>query len=175
MSTRQLLLRSLANGDAGAGALEAAYDAFAPRLYAVARRLLPVPADAEECVQEVFVGLVERRDQLGRIDDLGAYLFASLRHAAQARGRRGARLRVVESHAAPSEEAAPGQDVLAARVLGRALAALPVEQREVVALKVDGELTFAEIGALLGTSLNTCASRYRYGLARLREALGELP
>ena len=55
--------------------------------------------------------------------------------------------------------------------LERALARLPVEQREVVALKVDGELTFAEIGAVMGISPNTAASRYRYALGKLRAEL----
>jgi len=56
--------------------------------------------------------------------------------------------------------------------LERALARLSVEQREVVALKVEGGLTFEEIGAALAVSPNTAASRYSYALARLREALG---
>jgi len=53
----------------------------------------------------------------------------------------------------------------------RALEALPAEQREVLALKVDGELTFEEIGGLLNVSPNTAASRYRYALEKLRDAL----
>jgi RNA polymerase sigma-70 factor (ECF subfamily) len=42
-----------------------------------------------------------------------------------------------------------------------------------VALKIDGGLTFAEIAAVLGTSINTAASRYRYTLEKLRERLKE--
>ncbi|MBV9468194.1 MAG: hypothetical protein JOZ57_02980, partial [Abitibacteriaceae bacterium] len=45
---------------------------------------------------------------------------------------------------------------------------LPIEQREVIALKVAENLTFAEIAALLKISPNTAASRYRYGIERLR-------
>src|SRR5437879_3620136 len=45
--------------------------------------------------------------------------------------------------------------------LERALAELPAGQREVIALKVDGGLTFAEVAACLGVSPNTAASRYR--------------
>jgi len=40
--------------------------------------------------------------------------------------------------------------------------------RDVVTLKVWGELTFAEIGEALDIPVNTAASRYRYGLAELR-------
>ena len=51
------------------------------------------------------------------------------------------------------------------------LSRLPQAQREVVVLKVYREKTFGEIAELLGVSLNTAASRYRYGMERLRNLL----
>ena len=48
---------------------------------------------------------------------------------------------------------------------------LPQSQREVVVLKVYRDKTFREIARLLGVSLNTAASRYRYGMERLRGLL----
>jgi RNA polymerase sigma-70 factor (ECF subfamily) len=47
----------------------------------------------------------------------------------------------------------------------------PEVQREVVALKIEGGLTFAEIAAVTGTSPHTAASRYRYAIDKLRPAL----
>ena len=55
------------------------------------------------------------------------------------------------------------------RVIQRALAELPVEQREVITLRIWGELTFAEIGKTLEIPANTAASRYRYGMSELRK------
>ena len=55
--------------------------------------------------------------------------------------------------------------------LTAAVAGLPPAQREVLALKVDGGLTFAEIAAVIGTSINTAASRYRYALEKLRTTI----
>jgi RNA polymerase sigma-70 factor (ECF subfamily) len=52
-----------------------------------------------------------------------------------------------------------------------ALRDLPPEQREVLVLKIWGELTFEQIAAQLGLPPNTAASRYRYALAALREVL----
>ena len=40
-----------------------------------------------------------------------------------------------------------------------------------IALKIDGGLTFAEIAAVTDTSPNTAASRYRYALEKLRTHL----
>ena len=52
-----------------------------------------------------------------------------------------------------------------------ALHRIPEDQREVLVLKIWGELTFEQIGRELGLSPNTAASRYRYALAALRQEL----
>ncbi len=56
-------------------------------------------------------------------------------------------------------------------LLEQELKKLPAKFSEVIIMKVWGNHTFAEIGEMLGVSLNTVASRYRYGLERLRKAL----
>jgi RNA polymerase sigma-70 factor (ECF subfamily) len=53
--------------------------------------------------------------------------------------------------------------------LQSALGELPEEQREIIILHVWGQLSFDEAAAALGISPNTAASRYRYGLSKLRE------
>ena len=55
-----------------------------------------------------------------------------------------------------------------------ALGELPEEQRAVVHLKLWEGLTFEQIAAALDISPNTAASRYRYGLDKLRERLRPL-
>jgi RNA polymerase sigma-70 factor, ECF subfamily len=167
------LLSGLAAGRPEAFAL--LYDRLGPRLYRVARALLGSAEDAEDVVQDVFVALVRRRNSLGEVRNLDAYLFTALRHAALSRlGRRKserAALKLVALTVPAAED--DRDDVPAPRGadLEAALASLPVEQREVLALKLEGELTFAQIGQTLGVSLNTAASRYRYALEKLRERL----
>jgi RNA polymerase sigma-70 factor, ECF subfamily len=53
----------------------------------------------------------------------------------------------------------------------RALEELPVEQREVIVLKIWHGLTFEEIGGLLEVSPHTAAGRYRYGLQKIKNQL----
>ena len=50
----------------------------------------------------------------------------------------------------------------------------PIDQRAVVHLKLWSGLTFDAIAEMLEIPLNTAASRYRYGLDKLRERLRPL-
>jgi RNA polymerase sigma-70 factor (ECF subfamily) len=55
--------------------------------------------------------------------------------------------------------------------LQQAIQLLPDEQREVVTLKIDGELTFAQIAQVVGVGISTASSRYHYALQKLRNSL----
>jgi RNA polymerase sigma-70 factor (ECF subfamily) len=57
--------------------------------------------------------------------------------------------------------------------LERAVKLLPDIYQEVVVLKVWGGLTFQEVAEQIGVPMNTAASRYRYGVERLRELMNK--
>jgi RNA polymerase sigma-70 factor (ECF subfamily) len=57
------------------------------------------------------------------------------------------------------------------RAVWSALRTLPPEQVEVVVLKTWEDMTFAQIGEILGSSPNTVASRYQYAMAKLARRL----
>jgi RNA polymerase sigma-70 factor (ECF subfamily) len=52
-----------------------------------------------------------------------------------------------------------------------ALAELPYQQREVFVLHIQGQMKFREIAGLLGLSINSVQSRYRYAIEKLRTIL----
>jgi RNA polymerase sigma-70 factor (ECF subfamily) len=164
--------RALTAGDPAAFA--AAYDRFGPRMYRAARALLRCDADAQDAVQDVFLALVRGRAGLAGVVDVEAYVFTALYRAAQriasARATELSRLRRVSEMTAMTAQPVAPPD---AEPVRRALAGLPAEQREVVAMKVDAGLTFARIGVVLGVSPHTAASRYRYALEKLRAALAK--
>ena len=58
-----------------------------------------------------------------------------------------------------------------AAALQKAIEELPGNFRDVLVLKIWGELTFAEIADALAIPANTAASRYRYALEALRKIL----
>jgi RNA polymerase sigma-70 factor (ECF subfamily) len=50
---------------------------------------------------------------------------------------------------------------------------LPEEQREVVVLRIYGDLSFKEISDITGVSINTALGRMRYALLNLRKSIRE--
>jgi len=123
----------------------------------------------------LFVALVRSRHRFSYVEDLDAYIFAILRHAVGRRltQRQSERRAMQRLALMPSQRGAPA--TVEETDLDGALASLPLEQREIVALKIDADLTFAQIAEILKTSPNTVASRYRYALEKLRNILKESP
>ena len=153
------------------------YDRYASGLYAYACVLSRSPAEAEDAVQECFARLAERPGRLRNVENPQGYLFRMLRNECF-RGRwrwlRWWRQDLV-CGTARFDGQVPGGEVshLTAEKVQLAVAALSPKQREVVFLKVWQEMTFAEIGQVLRISPNTAASRYRYGIEKLRERLSD--
>lgn len=169
---RDPLLGNLAAGRPEA--FSALYDRFGQRLYQAAWGMLGRREDAEDAVQEVFTALVKSRNRLQDVEDMTAYLFTALRRAAARLANRRAKEPVVLDEAVREASARRTGEELSGlhnERLERALGVLPREQREVIAMKIDGELTFAEIARVTGVSINTVASRYRYALEKLRASL----
>ncbi|MBP6507751.1 MAG: sigma-70 family RNA polymerase sigma factor [Opitutaceae bacterium] len=146
-----------------------------PRLLLCARQWTRSLADAEDVVQDAFVRFWRHQRALG--GEPQALLFTSIRRAAFDLARRDQRragreeraeggLEETESRFEPLAEADDRRMAIEA-----ALHRLPAAQREVLTLKIWGELTFDEIARQLDIPLNTAASRYRYALDALRKEL----
>ena len=150
------------------------YDEFSARLYRTALAILGPgrSADAEDALQDVFMALVPARQSLARVENLAAYLATSVRRAAVRRRQRRTLVQLPDADAVAAPHAATE---VGSTSLDHALAALPDEQREVLALKFEAGLTFAEIAQALDISANTAASRYRYALEKLRARLEQEP
>jgi len=159
----QELVRRVAVGDRDAVA--EIYDRYAPGLYRLITAILGATSDAEDALQNVFVMLAEGRANRAR--NLRAYLFQSARREALQMLRRRRREAPL-----PVTDCAGTSDQTDRVDWQQLLSVLPVDQREVIAMKVYEQMTFEEIAAIVGGSANTAASRYRYGIARLRSALG---
>jgi len=162
-------LAALARGEKEAMAV--IYDAVGRDLYGFALWKTGNPDDASDVVQEVFVRLAQAGTTLGGVSKPKAYLLGMAHRAAVDLFR--ARRRT-----APLDEAllldggAGPREHLTAREASLAVAKLTPEQREVIYLRHFCDLTFSEIGKVLGISLFTAASRHRLALNQLRRLLG---
>jgi len=148
--------------------IELSYRRYGSALLLFAEGLAGEQSRAQDVVHQVFLKLLETgrlRDTL----DAKAYLFRCVRNAVLNDRKARQRDVVLDPECAWFEP--PNRDYAAELNLRRVLWGLPEDQREVTILHVWGELTFAQIAEVLGISANTVASRYRYALARLREAM----
>jgi RNA polymerase sigma-70 factor (ECF subfamily) len=159
--------------------LERLYDAHASALFGFLLQLTRSEADTRDLLQQAFVRLAARPNLLDGVRDERAFLLRLAHNAfVDLTRRRHTRQRYHDALAAEPVElfaATADPDAAAWRAeLEAALAELPAEQRAVVHLKLWEGLTFEAIAGLLDIPLNTAASRYRYGVDKLRARLRPL-
>lgn len=136
------------------------------------------PDDAEDVLQEVFYRLGRYSLRLHLVRNLRAFVFRVARNETNRYLRRKIRTEHLAGSTSAFAEsfrgtyASPKQED--DRTIAQALAQIPENQREVIVLKVLEGMTFKEIAAAFGESVNTVASRYRYGIAKLRALLGDI-
>jgi RNA polymerase sigma-70 factor (ECF subfamily) len=156
--------------------LERLYDVHAQALFAYLLNFTRNEQDTRDALQEVFVKLARKPEALRGARDERAFLIRLAHNAAiDLMRRRGARERHHEQYGieqlspfAPSAD--PDEEAFRAE-LTVCLGELPPEQREVVHLKLWEGFTFEQIAEALEIPANTAASRYRYGIDKLRELL----
>jgi RNA polymerase sigma-70 factor (ECF subfamily) len=159
--------------------LEQLYDQHAQAVFAFLLNFTRNEADTRDLLQELFVKVAGRSGLLRDIRDPRAFLLRLSHNLAidliRSRGTREKHYSLLAGEDGPVFASAADPDESAFREsLSVALGALPAEQRAVVHLKLWEELTFDQIAELLQTSPNTAASRYRYGIDKLRERLRPL-
>ncbi len=156
------------------------FEVHGPKLLLCARQWTRSLADAEDVVQEAFVRYWRHQRHLA--GDPQALLITSIRRAALDHARRESRRIAREDKATRDSEGFPSlfEPPAAGDGTGRrgeielALERLPVEQREVLVLKIWNEFTFEQIAQALEILPNTAASRYRYALTALRKELNPI-
>ncbi len=159
------------------------------QLRAFIRRRVPDQSDAEDILQEVFYELVEAYRRMKPIEQVGAWLFRVARNRITDLFRKKKPGISTDDPIAVGEEDSDVltlQDLLPAPQSGpeaayarsllldeldEALEELPEEQREVfVAHELEG-LSFKQLAAETGLSVNTLLSRKHYAVLHLRQRL----
>jgi RNA polymerase sigma-70 factor (ECF subfamily) len=156
--------------------IERLYDDHAPALFAFLLNLLRNEADTQDVMQELLAKLARRPALLKDVRDERGFLLRLAHNLAidlmRRRGTRDKNYDQLAHEPMPLFASSPNPDAQTFREkLAEALGELPSEQRAIVHLKLWENLTFEAIAETLNISPNTAASRYRYGLDKLRERL----
>jgi RNA polymerase sigma factor (sigma-70 family) len=156
------------------------------RLLRLIRSSIADAADAEDILQDTLYELVRAQRLMQPVEQVGAWLARVARNRIIDRSRRRrARPLVTGTEAATGEDAALGEllpapnadpesaamrEALLAQI-ELALAELPPQQRDVfIAHELDG-VSFRELAARSGVSINTLLARKHYATRALRERL----
>jgi RNA polymerase sigma factor (sigma-70 family) len=152
------------SGDEHSGWCEKVYEAKAAELILYGRALGLSHGEAEDVVQETFLALMQKPQFPLRPEH---YCMRSFRNRAL-NYRRSLWRRLTRELESQRWFEKSLSETLVERAAMRCLAELPVEQREVIVLKIWHRHTFEEIGELLEISPNTASGRYRYGLQKIK-------
>ena len=159
-------------------ALRGIYEKYRDSLLILAIALSHDVNIAEDAVHDVFVEFAGRFNDFKLIGNLKAYLNKCVANRVRDL------MRVNRNRERILDKQAGGLDSLDVtdperliicneqlQLLSSALTQLPYEQREVIVLRMHGQMRFGAIAKSLGISVNTAKGRYRYGIKKLRTLL----
>ena len=154
------------------------YRKYGDYLLALAAALLQDVNAAEDVVHDVFCKLIESREKFKLDGNLKSFLATCVVNLARdkLRAKRPQPAGLDEAAAITLDTNEPQHLAIfgeQARDLNRAIAQLEYEQREVILLRLRGDMKFREIAKSQEVSINTAKSRYRYGLEKLRTLLSD--
>lgn len=164
-------------------AFENVFRAWRDPVYGYVLRMVGDQTLAQDLTQDVFLRVMKSARTYDHRGRLRQWLFTIASNMVTDHLRRTKRRREVPVEEPETVGQTASQEDDAARTLESftdaelrekvrsAVRELPPEQRSVLLLRQYGELTFKEIAALEGCSINTALSRMRYGLANLRKLL----
>lgn len=156
----------------------AAFDGLVERhqasLLRFATGILRDPTRAEDVVQESFLRLLRNAPEIGSEGALGPWLFRVCRNLAYDVIKMETREQVRREKATLPEPPTPDADSEHAEVLRlvkQEMDLLPSREREALWLKVHQDMTYAQIGEVLGVKPGTVGWLVHQGLDRLTSRL----
>ena len=134
--------------------------------------------NAEDIVQDVFLGFARAAGKKENLSNIKGYLITAVLNKARnyyRDNKRNASEILDCADEMPANNKSPEQWAILSeqlQLLSKALGELPIEQREVVSLYMDGCLTFKQIAQIQEVSQSTVQGRFRYGIEKLQRLLG---
>jgi RNA polymerase sigma-70 factor, ECF subfamily len=165
-------------GQLGIRDLEEVYLSHKNALLKFAYVLVGNAATAEDIVQDAFVGFARAAGRKETFSNVKAYLMTAVLNKARnyyRDSKKDATQPLDYAYEIPSNNKSAEQWAILSEqleLLSKAVSALPAEQREVVSMYMDGDLTFKQIAQIQEVPISTVQGRFRYGIERLQRLLG---
>jgi RNA polymerase sigma-70 factor (ECF subfamily) len=169
-STEELLERAASGAT---DALAELFHSYSAEVHRTAYFLTLSADDAEDVVQDVFIGLPEALAAFSGDGSFAGWLRAVTIRTTLMRLRAGRRREATAIRATPREAAVAMQAGIDRLAIEAALAALPADLRTVFVLRVVEGYSHAEIATLLGIRKGTSEVRFHRARRRLRDLLEE--
>ena len=166
------LIGNLTRGDAVA--FSGVYDLYKDKVFAFAYTLTKSRETAEEVVQEVFLKLWERREQIKVEGSFLAYVKRITYNQVMDFFRKAGTDRKLQQQIVYRMEQirSTGEEVVLSRELQaiyqRAIDSLPAQQRKVYLLSREADLSYEEIATELGLSRNTVRNHLAEAVKNIR-------
>lgn len=183
----------LAYRDGDGDAFEALYRRHRGALHRYLAHQCGNPALAEELYQDIWIKIVNARADYEPLARFSTWLFRIAHHRLLDHYRKNAPEVATRYEIRATDDGDDTDDFIArqpapqhetphalhdrhdtAQRIERALADLPAPQREAFLLSEEGGLTLDEIATTTASSRETCKSRLRYALNKLRHSLQDL-
>lgn len=173
--TDEQLLASYRQGDRAA--LASIVERHETRLARIAHRVTGCPHESLDVRHSVFVRLLQSLDRGDELKCVGAWLTRCVVNEAVTRVRRKTRENRLladlasgteSNHDSPAEQMAQRE---AREALSAALTQMSPDERALLSLRFDEELTFRELAEILDRPASTVKSQLALAIARLREML----
>ena len=168
----QELARRIKHGDRAA--FRAFFDRYHGLLYRYLRARNVPGAVCEDLIQNAFLAIWERRNQIDENQSLRAFLFKICYNRALNHFRDRSKFSDPPERMEPATADAPDRRVdgaLMQETLRQAIAALPERRRAVFELCFLHELTYRETAEALGISVKTVENQMGHALKAIRAAL----
>ena len=180
------LIRAFRTGDGSA--MEALFGRYRRAVFGWLLRMSQDEGEAEDLHQEVWLKIIRGIDGYSS-GSFRAWLWRVVRNAAADRARKHVAEPILDAPVEEGADAAAFVDQVPDDTVVSALTRLEEEERraavreavdglsrrlkEVVLLRVNGELKFQEIADILGLPIGTVLGRMNLALAKLRQALSQ--
>lgn len=157
--------------------LEEIYSSQKNSLLKLAYVLVGNIENAEDIVQDVFLGFARAAGKKDNFSNIKGYLITAVLNKAKNYYRDNKKNPnetldyaddMTSNNKSPEQWAILSEQL---QLLSKAMGELPIEQREVVSLYMEGSLTFKQIAEIQEVSTSTVQGRFRYGIEKLQYLL----